>query len=106
MTGGKSSAESTAFNTSVPAVVFQISDYPFQHGSLGAIRTLGRMGVKTYLVARNRLAPHMLSRYLQRRYRIGCTERSQSDLTLSKFREIAQDIGSRSILIPTDDEAG
>jgi predicted ATP-grasp superfamily ATP-dependent carboligase len=93
------------FDVSTPAVLFQVSDYPFQHGSLGVIRSLGRLGVRTCLVARNRLAPHALSRYLTRQYRHDSLGASDAAETVAKLKEIARAAGGPAVLIPIDDEA-
>jgi D-aspartate ligase len=92
-------------DASVPVVFFQVGNYPFQHGSLGAIRSLGRLGVECYLVLKNRIAPHGLSRYIERRFRFeNFTDVSDSEF-LGRLALIHAQVGRPAVLVPTDDEA-
>jgi predicted ATP-grasp superfamily ATP-dependent carboligase len=51
----------------LPVVVMWASEHPLQHGCLGAVRTVGRAGVPTYLVVANPDAPVGRSRYVTER---------------------------------------
>ena len=53
-----------SFDTGTPVVVLKVGRYALHHGGLGAIRTLGRVGVPVYGVHEDRLAPAAASRYL------------------------------------------
>jgi predicted ATP-grasp superfamily ATP-dependent carboligase len=74
------------------------------HGGLGAIRSLGRLGVPVYGVHERLFAPEAGSRYLHGRW----FWRSTSD-DVERLRAglitLADRIGRRSVLIPTDDAA-
>ncbi|MGH3911543.1 MAG: hypothetical protein ACRDRM_12005, partial [Pseudonocardiaceae bacterium] len=55
-------------DTSTPAVVLMLDRTAMQHGGLGAIRSLGRLGVPVYGVHDKPLAPAARSRYLHGRW--------------------------------------
>src|ERR1700691_4541738 len=54
-------------DVSTPAVVLKFDHNVMHHGGLGAIRSLGRLGVPVYGVHEGPLAPAASSRYLQGR---------------------------------------
>ncbi|NDZ84036.1 ATP-grasp domain-containing protein, partial [Streptomyces sp. SID10115] len=53
-------------DTRIPAVLLRIDRNPFHHGTLGAVRSLGRAGVEVHLVADDRRSPVQRSRHLHR----------------------------------------
>src|SRR5918997_1211405 len=55
-------------DTSTPAVIFKLDRNVMHHGGLGAIRSLGRLGVPVYGVHEDPLAPAARSRYLHGRW--------------------------------------
>lgn len=87
-------------DTTTPAVVLTLGRNATHHGGLGAIRSLGRLGVPVYGVHAQALAPAARSRYLQGRWRLPTDD-------VERLREglvtLAERIGRRSVLIPTDD---
>ncbi|MGH3937481.1 MAG: carboxylate--amine ligase [Pseudonocardiaceae bacterium] len=89
-------------DTTTPAVVLTLSRNTTQHGELGAIRSLGRLGVPVYAVHAQALAPAARSRYLKGRWRPATdgVEALQKGLAT-----LAERIGKRSVLIPTDNAA-
>ncbi|GAA2946980.1 hypothetical protein GCM10010446_35260 [Streptomyces enissocaesilis] len=52
----------------VPGPIVRIGSYPLHHGGVGAIRSLGRLGVPMYAVTEDRWTPAALSRYLERAF--------------------------------------
>lgn len=95
-------------DTTTPAVILMLDRTAMNHGGLGAIRSLGRLGVPVYGVHDRLLAPAAGSRYLHGRW---CwrpptgdqddtrdTERLQAGLIT-----LAERIGRRAVLIATDD---
>lgn len=50
------------FAREVPALIFKIGQYPVFAGSLGAMRTLGRVGVPVYAITEPGLTPAGASR--------------------------------------------
>ena len=95
-------AELAAVDTSTPAVVLKLDRNVFHHGGLGVIRSLGRLGVPVHTVCEDPLAPAAASRYVYGRWRwnpgIDDPHRIAAGLAL-----MAQRIGRRAVLIPTDD---
>jgi D-aspartate ligase len=52
-------------DVSTPAVVLKFDPNVMHHGGLGAIRSLGRMGVPVYAVQESSWSPAAHSRYLR-----------------------------------------
>jgi D-aspartate ligase len=48
----------------VPLLLVKVGPYPLHHGGVGAIRSLGRMGVPVFAITESRFTPAALSRYL------------------------------------------
>jgi len=59
---------SLSIDTSTPAVVLKLDSNAMHHGGLGAIRSLGRLGVPVYGVYGESMAPTAGSRYLRGRW--------------------------------------
>ncbi|MFN2495224.1 MAG: carboxylate--amine ligase [Pseudonocardiaceae bacterium] len=88
-------------DTATPAVILTLDRDARHHGGLGAIRSLGRLGVPVYGVHEKLFAPEASSRYLHGRWFWRSTadvERVQAGLAT-----LADRIGRRAVLIPTDD---
>ena len=47
--------EVVRFDTSLPLIVLKVGRYPRDHAAVGAIRSLGRMGIPTYAITEDRL---------------------------------------------------
>lgn len=92
------------FDTSTPAVVFKLDPNVMHHGGLGVIRSLGRVGVPVYAVQEDSLAPAAHSRYLRGRW-LWSPDPAETDGIRTGLAELADRIGQRSVLIPTDDAA-
>jgi predicted ATP-grasp superfamily ATP-dependent carboligase len=95
--------EST-IDTSTPAVILKFDQNPMHHGGLGAIRSLGRLGVPVYGVHENRLAPAAGSRYLHGRWFWRPTM-DDPERILVDLAGLARRIGRPAVLVPTDDAA-
>lgn len=52
----------------VPGLIVKIGNYPLHHGGVGAIRSLGRLGVPMYALTEDRWTPAAVSRYLRRAF--------------------------------------
>src|SRR5437870_1433126 len=50
-------------DSSTPVVVLRLAREVFPHGSLGVVRTLGRLGVRTWAFHDDHWAPAVFSRY-------------------------------------------
>lgn len=53
-------------DTRVPAVLLRIDRNPFHHGTLGAVRSLGRAGIEVHVVADSTGSPVGKSRFVRR----------------------------------------
>ena len=89
-------------DVTTPAVVLKFDPNVMHHGGLGAIRSLGRMGVPVYAVQESAWAPAAHSRYLHGKvlWRPGTLPASQVQAGLLRLAEL---IGRPAVLIPTDD---
>jgi predicted ATP-grasp superfamily ATP-dependent carboligase len=72
------------------------------HGSLGVIRSLGRLGVPVYAVLEGPWAPAASSRYLAGRV-FWAPQPDDPQRTITGLLELASRIGRRAVLIATDD---
>jgi predicted ATP-grasp superfamily ATP-dependent carboligase len=90
---------------SVPVLVAKIGRYPLHHGGVGAIRTLGRLGVPVYAVTEDRFTPAAASRYLTGRFVWPTTGAEAPEALVDGLLERGRRIGGRPLLLPTDDEA-
>ena len=89
-------------DASVPALVLKFDPNVMHHGGLGAIRSLGRMGVPVYAVQESAWAPAGHSRYLGGKvlWRPGGLSADRVQAGLLRLAEL---IGRPSVLIATDD---
>jgi D-aspartate ligase len=88
-----------------PALIVKVGQYPLHSGGLGAIRTLGRLGVPVYAMTENGFTPAALSRYLKARFLSPVAGKEEPEQLAAAFRDIGRRLGRRSVVIPTDDEA-
>ncbi|WP_191971474.1 carboxylate--amine ligase [Streptomyces luteolifulvus] len=89
----------------VPVLLARIGNYPLHHGSLGVVRTLGRLGVPVHAVVEDRFTPVALSRHLTRRIVWPTTGCEDPERLADGLLSIGRTIGVRSVAVPTDDEA-
>jgi D-aspartate ligase len=94
-----------AVDRDVPAVIVKVGHYPIHHGGVDAIRSLGRLGVPVLAVTEDRWTPAALSRYCRDQFVWPKAERAEPELMVKHLKEAGQQIGTPSILIPTDEEA-
>src|SRR6266566_2850652 len=87
---------------STPAVVLKFDPNAMHHGGLGAIRSLGRLGVPVYAVVEGAWTPAARSRYLTGRL-VWRPDPGQAQRTRAGLRRLAERIGRPAVLIPTDD---
>ena len=85
-------------NNSVPVVVLVSS----QHGAVGIIRSLGRMGIPVYGVHQDFWEPAARSRFLRRVFRWDFSSSPAED-SLLFLKDVARQIGRQPLLIPTSD---
>ncbi|MGV9890371.1 carboxylate--amine ligase [Streptomyces sp. NPDC003395] len=89
----------------VPGLIVKFGDYPLHHGGVGAIRSLGRLGVPMYAITEDRYTPAASSRYLRRAFVWPTTGTEQSGRLVEGLLRIGRRIGRPAVLIPTDEEA-
>ncbi|MFI8826005.1 ATP-grasp domain-containing protein [Streptomyces sp. NPDC053431] len=94
-----------SFDTSVPAVLVRLDRNPFHHGTLGAVRSLGRAGIPVHAVVESLSSPVVRSRYLRGAHPRP-TAPSPAELTRLLLRVAEELSGTTSrpaLLIPLDD---
>lgn len=98
-------ARSPEPDRSVPGLVVKIGNYPLHHGGVGAIRSLGRLGVPMYAITEDRWTPAARSRYLREAFVWPTTGREPAERLLAGLLATARRLGGPAVLIPTDEEA-
>lgn len=92
---------------SLPVLIAKVGRYPLNHGGLGAIRSLGRLGVPVYAVTEDRFTPAAVSRYLRDRFVWPTTGAEEAEQLVEGLLAIGSRLAweRRPVLLPTDDEA-
>jgi D-aspartate ligase len=92
----------STLDTTVPVLLLKSSHNVMQHGTLGIIRSLGRLGVPVYATVEDRFAPPAMSRYTAGFFLTrALTE--QGHIRLANSDETGEHFGRPTILVPTDD---
>ncbi|MER7518501.1 ATP-grasp domain-containing protein [Streptomyces sp. NPDC126499] len=94
-----------SFDTRVPAVLVRLDPDPFHHGTLGAARSLGRVGIAVHAVVESLSSPVVRSRYLRGAHARPATP-SPAALTRLLLRMTDELQGAPShppVLVPLDD---
>lgn len=86
----------------VPAVLLRIDRNPFHHGTLGAVRSLGRAGVDVHVVADSAGSPVHASRFVRRLHPPPLPGASHGDIAAALCR-VAARVARPAVLIPLDD---
>jgi D-aspartate ligase len=92
----------TQLDVTTPAVILKLDRNVLHHGGLGAIRSLGRLGVPVYGVHEDPLAPAASSRYLHDRW-IWRPDAEDAERVRAGLVRLAERIGRPAVLITTDD---
>ncbi|MEV0171945.1 ATP-grasp domain-containing protein [Streptomyces sp. NPDC050803] len=90
------------FDTRVPAVLLRIDRNPFHHGTLGAVRSLGRAGVDVHVVADCTASPVRASRFVRQLHPPPPPGAALGDIAVA-LRRVAAGIARPAVLIPMDD---
>ncbi|WP_405826326.1 ATP-grasp domain-containing protein [Streptomyces sp. NBC_01390] len=88
-------------DTRVPAVLVRTDRNPFHHGTLGAVRSLGRAGVDVHLIADVAGSPVRRSRFV-RQLHPPPPGAAPADIARTLLR-VASQIARPAVLIPLDD---
>ncbi|MEU6391934.1 ATP-grasp domain-containing protein [Streptomyces sp. NPDC046939] len=94
-----------ALDRDVPGLIVKFGAYPLHHGGVGAIRSLGRLGVPVYAITEDRWTPAAMSRYLCRAFPWRTTGTEEPRYLVDGLLRIARRVGRPTVLIPTDEEA-
>jgi len=87
-------------DTSLPVLVLQMQ----HHGALGVMRSLGRLGVRTYGVHPARRPPASYSKYCRSVFELDL-DHAQAEESVGRLQAIARRIGPMPLLMPTSDES-
>ncbi|MFF1543985.1 ATP-grasp domain-containing protein [Streptomyces sp. NPDC058291] len=89
-------------DTRVPAVLLRIDRNPFHHGTLGAVRSLGRAGVEVHVIADSTGSPVRASRFVSRLHPPPPPGAAPADIAAVLLR-VAARVERPAVLIPMDD---
>ena len=93
------------FDASTPVLVVKVGRYPRHHGGLGAVRTVGRVGIPAFAMTEDRFTPVAMSRYLTGRTVSPLTGLEPTAQLVNRIRQAIERVGTEVIVVPTDDEA-
>ncbi|MBN0046404.1 ATP-grasp domain-containing protein [Streptomyces actuosus] len=86
----------------VPAVLLRIDPNPFHHGTLGAVRSLGRAGVEVHVIADGTASPVSRSQFARQFHLPPPPGAGAHDISAVLHR-VAARIARPAVLIPMDD---
>ncbi|MFC4910390.1 ATP-grasp domain-containing protein [Actinomadura gamaensis] len=92
------------FDTTLPVLLFRTNHYPLHHGTLAAVRSLGRAGIEVHALLEGPASPASRSRYLRRPHALG-PRPSDAPALLEHLGRTADRIGRPALLVPLDDAA-
>ncbi|MEU3721807.1 ATP-grasp domain-containing protein [Streptomyces sp. NPDC031705] len=94
-----------AFDGHVPAVLLRLDRNPFHHGTLGAVRSLGRRGVEVHAVVEAGGGPVGRSRYLRAVHAgpAGGLDPEAPEALLECLVGVSERIGRPAVLVAMDD---
>src|SRR4029078_8747484 len=90
----------TPRDTSLPVLVLHMQ----HHGALGAVRSLGRLGVPMYGVHPTPRPPASFSTYCLQVFALDLDE-TPAEESVGRLRDIARVIGSTPLLLATNDQS-
>jgi D-aspartate ligase len=90
------------FDRSVAVLVLNFGDYPFMHGTLGIIRSLGRLGIPVFAIQRCPTLPIGASRYLAGKC-LWSIDGKNTDEFLQGMAKISKVLDRPTILVAGDD---
>jgi predicted ATP-grasp superfamily ATP-dependent carboligase len=90
------------FDRGTPALILKTVAQPMHHGTLGAIRSLGRAGAPVYGCRERGPAPAALSRYLARET-LGILGPFDPEATIAELKAFQRQVGKPMVVVPVDD---
>ena len=103
--GPTSQAPEADFDRSVPVVLLKIGRDPLDHGGVGVIRSLGRVGVSVYAFIEDAATPAALSRYARGTVIWPTSGREPQEQLVEGLAVIGRKLDERAVLLCTDDGA-
>lgn len=101
--GGDSVARGHAYDRDTPVLILKMEASPLHHGTLGVIRSLGRLGVPVYCSTETCSAPAAKSRYLSKPSFAVLSPRDPAQ-SLDALKAFQCAIGRPMVVIPVDDK--
>ena len=99
----------TALDEHLEVVLLRVPGYPLNHGAVGAIRSLGRAGVKVHAVVEDRLTPAALSRYLASKIvwpvEHGAVDEAEPTHLVERLVALGPGFAAPPLIVCTDDAA-
>ncbi|SPT51921.1 MULTISPECIES: hypothetical protein [Actinomadura] len=92
----------TRLDPGLPVLLLRTDRNPLHHGTLAAIRSLGRAGVPVHAILEGDANPSSRSRYLSRAHP-WAPPPGRPDELLDHLRAVGERIGRRALLLPMDD---
>lgn len=90
------------FDRDLPVLILKTSSQPLHHGTLGVIRSFGRVGVPVYCSSEPRATPAARSRYLAHD-RIGILPTAEPAAAVAELKSFQRRIGRPVAVLPVDD---
>jgi predicted ATP-grasp superfamily ATP-dependent carboligase len=100
VSGRRPSAE--AFDRTTPVLILKTRSLRLHHGTLGVIRSLGRVGVPVYSLNEPGVVPAARSRYLTGDT-LGVLSASDPEASITALRAFQRRVGRPVLLLPVDD---
>ena len=94
---GSTSSVPFEADRAVPGLIVKFGDYPLHHGGVGAIRSLGRLGVPMYAITEDAHTPAAASRYLKRAFVWPTTGAEDPGRLVEGLRRIGRRIGRPTV---------
>ncbi|GAA2613621.1 ATP-grasp domain-containing protein [Streptomyces axinellae] len=91
------------FDTEVPVLLVLLDPNPFHHGTLGAVRSLGRAGIEVHALLESPHSPPARSRYLHRAHAHPPGTAVSDPALLRTLCQVSERIARPAVLIPMDD---
>lgn len=100
MANRRSSSE--LYDQTTPFLILKTSEQPLHYGSLGVIRSLGRVGVPVYSSRDAGPSPAAASRYL-RKAALGVLSQPDPEANIATLKAFQRQIGRPILVLPVDD---
>lgn len=97
------STEPEPYDCDAPVLVIKMDGSPLHHGTLGVIRSFGRLGVPVYSCQETVSAPAARSRYLARPS-MGVLPWANPDLCVERLKTFQRAVGRPMVVIAMDDK--